>query len=114
MTEIEKDVTLWALTGDRPIQVGNPMFNYEEGLPRNRSIARCSTYIQYGEEEAKEWHADALRKIPRSAAEENGSKRSGQDMDSLAANCIRAGMRDLAKVRITPLCEYELSGEAIL
>lgn len=114
MTEIVKVVTLGASTGDRPIQVRNPMFNYEEGSPLFRSTVRYSTYIKYDEEEAEERRAGTLIKIQRSSAKDNGNKHSRQGVDNHAAVGRLAGMRDLVKVRITPACEYDLSGEAIL
>lgn len=38
-----------ALKGKKPIQVGNPVFNYEESLPRKLSTARHTTYVKIAE-----------------------------------------------------------------
>lgn len=38
-----------ALKGKKPIQVGNPVFNYEEVLPRKVSTAKYTTYVKIAE-----------------------------------------------------------------
>lgn len=38
-----------ALKGKKPIQVGNPVFNYEENLPRKLTTARYTTYVKIAE-----------------------------------------------------------------
>ncbi|WP_019640227.1 30S ribosomal protein S12 methylthiotransferase RimO [Paenibacillus fonticola] len=38
-----------ALKGKKPIQVGNPVFNYEEVLPRKLSTAKYTTYVKIAE-----------------------------------------------------------------
>ncbi|WP_110933053.1 30S ribosomal protein S12 methylthiotransferase RimO [Paenibacillus bouchesdurhonensis] len=38
-----------ALKGKKPIQVGNPVFNYEEALPRKVSTAKYTTYVKIAE-----------------------------------------------------------------
>ncbi|GAA0134219.1 30S ribosomal protein S12 methylthiotransferase RimO [Paenibacillus sp. YSY-4.3] len=38
-----------ALKGKKPVQVGNPVFNYEEVLPRKVSTAKYTTYVKIAE-----------------------------------------------------------------
>lgn len=38
-----------ALKGKKPIQVGNPVFNYEENLPRKLTTAKHTTYVKIAE-----------------------------------------------------------------